>query len=119
MAYVVVGMVLGIHMGASQKFTLAPLHAHMNLVGWATMGLFAFYYNAVPAAAAGKLAQAHFWLAQIGLLLMIPGLAMVLYENMSGEPILVVGEVLTAASMLIFAYKVVRNPATSPGSAAS
>jgi len=118
-AYVVAGMALGLHMGSSQNFTMAPLHAHMNLVGWATMGLFAFYYNAVPTAAAGKLPQAHFWIAQIGLLLMIPGLAMVLSENMSGEPLLVAGEMLTGVSMLIFGYIVLRNPSTQENHSAS
>jgi len=111
-AYVVAGMALGIHMGAGQNFTMAPLHAHMNLVGWATMGLFAFYYNAVPSAAVGKLPQAHFWIAQIGLLMMIPGLAMVLSENMSGEPLLAAGGFLTGISILIFGYIVLRTPST-------
>jgi len=110
--YVVLGMGLGIHMGGVENFTLAPIHAHMNLVGWATMALFAFYYNAVPDAAAGKLAQAHFWIAQLGLLAMIPGLYMVLTHNPSGLPLLIGGELLTALSMLIFGFTVLRNPAT-------
>ena len=105
-AYVVVGMALGTHMGANQDFKLAPLHAHMNLVGWATMALFAWFYNAVPAAAEGKLAQAHFWIAQVGIILFIIGLYMVLNEHMAGEPILIGGEMLTSLSMLIFGYKV-------------
>ena len=53
-------MALGIHMGVGQDFTLSPLHGHMNLIGWATMALFAFYYNAVPPAAEGKLPPVHF-----------------------------------------------------------
>jgi len=110
-AYVVIGMALGIHMGAREDFVLAPVHAHMNLVGWVTMALFAFYYNAVPAAGEGKLAQAHFWIAQIGLILMIPGLTMMLTGNPGGTPLLIGGEILTALSMLIFAFTVWRNPA--------
>ena len=110
--YVVLGMLLGIHMGAQQDFKLVPLHAHMNLVGWASMALFAYFYNAVPAAAEGKPAQAQFWIAQAGMLLLIVGLYMVLNENPQGEPILIVGEILTALSMLIFGYLVWRSPAT-------
>ena len=109
--YVIIGMALGTHMGANQDFKLAPLHAHMNLVGWATMALFAYYYNAVPAAADGKLAQGHFWIAQAGMILFIVGLYMVLNENMSGEPILIAGEICTSLSMLVFGYTVWRSPA--------
>jgi cbb3-type cytochrome oxidase subunit 1 len=107
--YVVIGMLLGMHMGAQQDFKLAPLHAHMNLVGWVTMALFAWFYNIVPAAAENKLAQIHFWIAQLGMILLIIGLYMVLNENMTGEPILIIGESLTAISMLIFGYKVWRT----------
>ena len=32
--YLVVGMVLGIVMGIQQDFALAPVHAHINLVGF-------------------------------------------------------------------------------------
>jgi hypothetical protein len=109
--YVVIGMALGIHMGANQDFTLAPVHAHLNFVGWASMALFAFYYNAVPAAAERKLAKVHFWVAQIGLVLFMPSLVMLLKGDMSATPVLIVGELLTGASMLIFAYTVWRNKA--------
>ena len=110
--YVVLGMLLGIHMGTQQDFKLAPLHAHMNLVGWATMALFAFFYNSVPAAADGKPARAQFWIAQAGMILIIVGLYMVLNDNLQATPILVVGELLTALSMLIFGYIVWRSQAT-------
>lgn len=109
--YVFLGMCLGIVMGASQDFTLAPVHAHANLIGWATMGLFAFYYNAVPQAGETGLARLHFWTAQLGLLLIIPGLSMALSGNKTGEPILIVGEFLTLLSMLLFAWTVHRQKA--------
>jgi|SaaInlStandDraft_7_1057024.scaffolds.fasta_scaffold73280_2 cbb3-type cytochrome oxidase subunit 1 len=111
-AYVVLGMALGTHMGAQQDFKLAPIHGHMNLVGWVTMALFAWFYNTVPAAAGDKLAQAHFWAAQIGMVMFIIGLYIVLNENMTGEPVLIAGELLTGISMLIFGYKVWKTDAT-------
>ncbi len=111
--YVIIGMFLGIFMGATQDFSLAPVHAHMNLVGWASMGLFAYFYNAVPEAGETRLANAQFWIAQAGLLMLIPGLTMVLKENITGEPILIVGELLTATSMLLFGFTVFRHKAAS------
>ena len=35
--YLLVGVGLGIHMGKSHDFTLMPVHAHANLLGWATI----------------------------------------------------------------------------------
>jgi len=35
--YLVIGILLGIHMGKSHDHTLAPVHAHINLLGWASM----------------------------------------------------------------------------------
>ena len=34
--YLFIGALLGLAMGLSQKFTLAPVHAHLLLLGWAT-----------------------------------------------------------------------------------
>lgn len=110
-AYVFAGMLLGIQMGAAEDFTLAPVHAHANLIGWTTMALFAFYYNAVPTAGETKLAQVHFWVSQIGLLLMLPSLAMALHGNAAGIPALIVGEILILIAMMIFAFTVWRNKA--------
>ena len=38
------GMMLGEYMGANNDFTLAPLHAHINLLGWVTLALFGTFY---------------------------------------------------------------------------
>ena len=37
--YLIVGVGLGIAMGATENFTLRPVHAHLNLLGWTTMAL--------------------------------------------------------------------------------
>jgi hypothetical protein len=42
------GMTLGIHMGIAQDFTLAPAHAHLNLLGWVTMMLYGLYHRGAP-----------------------------------------------------------------------
>jgi hypothetical protein len=35
--YLIVGVTMGIVMGIRQQFSLAPVHAHVNLLGWATL----------------------------------------------------------------------------------
>lgn len=39
-AVALVGMCGGIFMAATQDFTLAPAHAHLNLLGWVTLALY-------------------------------------------------------------------------------
>src|SRR5690242_14929195 len=56
---VTVGMFWGIHMAISGDHLMAPAHAHLNLVGWTTMGLFGLYYTVTPAAADTLLAKVH------------------------------------------------------------
>ena len=48
--YVLVGMGFGIFMGATMDFSLAPAHAHLNLIGWVTMALYGTFYALAPAA---------------------------------------------------------------------
>src|SRR5437899_7856127 len=59
--YLIAGVLLGIVMAASQNFTMHPVHAHLNLLGWVTMALFAGFYRLWPEAAASRLAKVHFW----------------------------------------------------------
>ncbi|AZQ67549.1 hypothetical protein EF888_10645 [Silicimonas algicola] len=104
---VVLGMSWGILMSISQDHTMAPAHAHLNLVGWASMGLFGLYYHSVPRAAATRLAQIHYLVALAGLVVMVPGIALAISEQ--GEAFAALGSILTMASMLIFVVTVARN----------
>lgn len=105
--WVTIGMAWGIQMSASGNHMLAGAHAHLNLVGWATMGLFGLYYHSVPAAAAKTLAKVHFVVAVAGVVAMVPGIALAITEQ--GETLAIVGSLLTFASMLIFLYTVATN----------
>jgi cbb3-type cytochrome oxidase subunit 1 len=62
-ACLIAGTILGISMGIAHDFQLAPVHAHLNLVGWASLALFGVIYRAFPELAASRLAKVHFWLA--------------------------------------------------------
>ena len=104
---VAAGMVWGIMMAATQDHTMSGAHAHLNLVGWATMGLFGVYYALTPAAAQTGLARIHFWVAALGVVLLVPGIAMALAER--GEGIAIAGSFVTLASMLMFLWVVFRH----------
>jgi hypothetical protein len=57
------GVVLGVVMGATHDFQLSPVHAHVNLVGWASLALFGLTYRAYPAMGHSRLAKVHLALA--------------------------------------------------------
>jgi hypothetical protein len=57
------GVTLGMYMGVAHDFTLAPVHAHLNLLGWASLALFGLAYRAFPELAVSRLAVWHFALA--------------------------------------------------------
>jgi len=103
---VLIGMAWGIQMAATGDHSLSPAHAHLNLVGWVTMGLFGLYYHNVPAAARG-LAKVHFALAFLGVLAMVPGISIA--RTGGGEGMAIIGSLLTIASMLVFFVTVIRN----------
>lgn len=111
------GVCLGIWMGANEDFTLKPIHAHINLIGWATMMLYGLVYRAFPDAARGWAPVAHQALAFIGFLLMMPSLALLLLGNPVLLPALLTGEIMTLLSIVLFAVILFR--ATGKASAAA
>src|ERR1043166_931607 len=94
--YVLIGMLWGMHMGEAEDFTMAAAHAHLNLLGWVTMGLYGSFYALTKDTYSPKLAWTNFAVSGASVAIMIPTLAMYL-ANQSDKsiiPVLVVGEVL-------------------------
>ena len=102
--YVLAGMSLGIFMAVSDDHTQMPTHAHMNLLGWASMALYAVVYRVWPEAARSPLAPWHFWIANLGTLVVVIGVAGIMagHEESFG-PIAGVGSILSLIGMLLFA----------------
>ena len=107
--YLVLGMTMGIGMGMSQNFLLRPVHAHINLLGFATLAIAAFVFHAFPDIARTRLATAWFWLYNIAMPIGMGALALILYGKTWAEPVLIVGELLTWASGCLFAIMVLWN----------
>jgi len=97
-----VGMCLGIAMGISQDFSLAPAHAHLNLLGWVTMALYGLYHRGVLRQSY-KLAWVQAGAGALGAILMAGGLAIYLGLGMEGAfGSVVAGSLLCLVSMLLF-----------------
>lgn len=80
--WLVIGIILGIVMGATENFALMPLHAHINLVGFACHSIFGLAYRQWPAMKASGLAPAQFWIFVLATPVTLVGL----YFTLTGGP---------------------------------
>lgn len=104
-----IGMLAGIAMGIQQDFTLAPAHAHLNLVGGVLLFLFGLYYRLVPAAGNSVLAKVQGWLHIVGAILFPAGVAIVVLKGTSFIAAPVVGSLIAVAAVALFAVVVFRT----------
>ncbi|MDH2384042.1 hypothetical protein [Bradyrhizobium sp. CER78] len=110
-----VGLGLGIGMGVAQDFTLAPAHAHLNLLGFVALFLAGLYYHAFPAAATGPLARIQAWLSVIGAVIFPIGIAAIRIGGPAYEPVVVVGSLIVFVGAALFALIVFRGGARRDG----
>jgi hypothetical protein len=82
--WLVLGMVLGIVMGASENLQFMPVHAHINLVGFACHAIFGMAYRQWPSMKASPLAPYQFWIFVIATPVTLIGLVFTL----TGGPVL-------------------------------
>ncbi|WP_343717622.1 hypothetical protein [Inquilinus sp.] len=99
------GMLLGIQMGMAHDFQLVPVHTHINLVGWVSLALFGIGYR-LGFARTGTLAVIHFWVAAAGAILLPLGIYLAVTREQ--QAVVIIGSLLTLASMLLFLVNVVR-----------
>lgn len=112
-----VGMSLGVWMGANENFVLRPVHAHVNLLGFASMMLFGLFYRAFPAAGRGWLPMAHFVLSVIGFLILMPSLTLMLLGKPLFVPGMIASEIMLVASMALFVVIVFKATMTKEAAA--
>ncbi|HEV2562735.1 MAG TPA: hypothetical protein VGT78_11400 [Rhizomicrobium sp.] len=106
------GMVLGQIMGMHEDFTLAPLHAHINLLGWVTLALYGTFYALTKDTYSPRLAWINFTLAVVGILAMIPILYLLLTTANGGAkygPMAGMAGGIAMLGLLVFLISVVRE----------
>jgi hypothetical protein len=100
------GALLGIVMGAQENFQLTPVHAHLNLAGWASLALFGLTYRAYPQLAGNRLAGLHFVVSATGSVLLPIGIGFAVLRN---QPTLaIVASMLWLLGVLLFLAQLVR-----------
>jgi hypothetical protein len=108
--YSLIGMTLGIGMGIAQKFGYAHVHAHINLIGWATFALYGLVHKGWPALRAHPLARIQFWVAIVGAPVFLIGLPFAMIDDQPigaivGSMLLLLAAVLFTALFLIVAKR--------------
>lgn len=101
------GMSFGAWMGAHQDFTLSPAHAHLNLVGWATLALMGTFYGL--AGGGGRLGWLNFVVSTVGAAIMIPCLFIMLAGNPAMEKGVIAGSSIVILGMLTFVIAVLSH----------
>jgi hypothetical protein len=115
--FALAGMAWGIQMSATHDHTLSPAHGHLNLVGFVAMSVFGTYYALTPQAAATRLAQVHYGIATLAVIVLVPGIVMAI--SGTGETLAKAGSVLAVLSMALFAVTVIRHGAGARAASAS
>jgi hypothetical protein len=104
--YFAVGVTLGVLMGASGDYSLFPVHAHINLLGWVSMALFGLTSTAYPSVGVGRVASAQFWMHNVGVPVMLGALTLRLKGAEAAEPVIGVASIIVGLSVLLFAWLV-------------
>jgi hypothetical protein len=113
--YLFLGALLGLIVGIMQNFALVPVHAHLLLLGWASLALAGLMCHLYPAASITRLARIHFWLHNLGLPVFMIGLGFYLATGREGlVPIVVVGATTVLVGLAIFATNVLVNVKPAP-----
>ncbi|MDP9089246.1 MAG: hypothetical protein M3O26_10975 [Pseudomonadota bacterium] len=60
--WLVIGMVVGVVMGASHNYQFMPVHAHIGLVGFACHSIFGMAHRNWPTMRASSVASYQFWI---------------------------------------------------------
>lgn len=110
--YIIIGVGIGMYMGGSNDRTLVPVHAHINLLGFVLPMVFGITYHLFPAAGGSALARAHFWLHQIGALVLLVMLTLLLTGNIAESamfPVAPIAELAVLLGLFAFAVNVFRH----------
>lgn len=113
--YFAIGVILGMYMSMAHDYALKGVHVHINLLGWASLALSGIIYHIFPRTGRHVLAKWHFWCMNIGLPLMMIGLATLILSGVEQVTIAIsIGGSLVLISVILFAINVLKNIQPAP-----
>jgi hypothetical protein len=108
--YLLCGMAFGIWMSATGDHTLAPAHAHLNLIGGVLLAIFGIFYTIVPGMANSMIAKIQVMVTHLAVWTMFPGIILAIQAR--GDILAKTGAILGIISIVLFIYQVARAPST-------
>ncbi len=96
------GMCWGIQMGITDNFTMAPAHAHLNLVGWASLAIMGGFYGIAGDRVNKRIGWLNYAVSASAVVVLIPSLAILLASNGKTNIGIMVGSLLALTGMAIF-----------------
>ena len=102
----IVGLGLGIGMGIAHDFQLAPVHAHINLVGFVALAIFGLTYKAYPVLGASRLALVHLGLSAIGAVVLPFGIFLTV--TVGSPAVAIAGSFAVLGGALLFLGNLIR-----------
>ena len=111
-SWLVAGVTLGAAMGAHPRWSIyRTAHLHMLLLGFVGMMIFGVAYHVIPRFVGSPLrspraAGVHWWLANLGLAVMVAGFVLRARGNPLSSLLLGIGGTAAALGAYIFAYLV-------------
>jgi len=115
LAWLAAGVTVGVAMAAHPAWTVyRPAHMHMVLLGFVTMMIYGVAYHVIPrfvgfALYSRRAAGWQWWMANVGLALMVAGFALRADGLSAGTPVLTTGGVIAAAGAYTFVYVIWRT----------
>jgi cbb3-type cytochrome oxidase subunit 1 len=115
LAWLALGVTLGVAMAAHPAWTLYRLaHMHVLLLGFVTMMIYGVAYHVIPHFVGfrlhrPRLAGAHWWIANAGLLLMASGFVARVHVPAMGTVVVALGGALSALGAYLFVYVIWRT----------
>jgi uncharacterized membrane protein len=107
--FLLIGLLLGMKMGMTEDFSLAPVHTHLNLAGGVLMFLAGLFYASRPDTPP-RLVTLHYVLHVAGAALLVVGIFGAVTQAAWFGPVVGIGAVLVLLAMLVFAWNVFRRP---------
>jgi cbb3-type cytochrome oxidase subunit 1 len=104
--YFTIGVLAGLTMGIIHDFRFTSVHAHVNLLGWVSMALFGLIYHFYPKAANSKLAKTQFWLHNIGVPVMLGGIALQVLGVSAALAPTIIGSIAVVLGVILFMVNV-------------
>lgn len=107
--YLLAGVIFGVVMASNHHFEFAPVHAHINLLGWASMALAGVIYHLFPRAGGSRLGLWHFWLHNLALPVAMVALFFMLAGHLQLEKLVAAASAVIVLGVLLFAVNLFVN----------